>query len=73
VKNLFKLIDERGKIVVGDLPKKVEIDEVIAVDQSIPESNDLGPIDVGILLPFFLGYPACRFANHFQQSYESEV
>jgi hypothetical protein len=38
------LTDQRKKIVIDDLPEKIEIDEVIAVDQSIPQSHNLEPI-----------------------------
>ena len=47
MKDRFELGNERRKVFDHDLPDDVEINIVIAVNQSIAQAHDPGPIDAG--------------------------
>ena len=54
-------------------PENVEIDEVVAVDQSVPQPDNFRPGDFGKVGAFFFGGPTGRLAYYFQQPHKSEV
>jgi hypothetical protein len=61
-----RLLKRRGKrreIVAHDLPQDVEVDRVVAVNQTIPQADDLRPRNIGMANPFLCWHPACRFAQ----------
>jgi hypothetical protein len=55
------------------LPKDVEVDEIVTVDQSVSKSDDLRPRYFRIRLAVFFRRPACGLADYFEESDQREV
>ena len=73
VNNGAKLCNQSWKIIFHDVPKDVEIDNVVPVDQAVSQANDVGPRNVRITIAGFRGKSGRRFANDFQQPDQRQV
>ena len=69
----FEGFDELWKVVGHDLPKNIEIDFVIAMDQPISQADDLWPGHVRDARTLVFWNTVGRFANNLQQAHKCEV
>ena len=59
--------------MIDDLPKNIEIDGIIAVDQSIAQPDNLTPRYLRMLSAFVVRRSARGFTDDFQQANKGEV
>src|SRR5713226_4307505 len=64
---------KRRQIVAYDVPKDVEVNGIVTVNQPNAQTHDFGPRNVGMAEAFFGGYAACRFADDLKQPDKGKV
>ncbi len=55
---------------MDDVPKNVEVDGIVAVDEAVPQADHVRPRDLRTSASRPVGKPGRRFADDFQQPHE---
>jgi len=55
------------------LPKDININKIVSMNQAISHTNHLWPRNFTMLQLCFMGNPPCCFTDYFDQSYQSQL
>jgi hypothetical protein len=69
----FERGDESRNILSRRHPNDVEIDPTVIVNNSIPHTHDLRPIDLRMCDTRYLANPSCGFANDLKKVRNREL
>ena len=70
---LVQFCNQRRKMARDDLPDDIEVHAVVAVGQTVTQSDDLPPRNLRILVSLRLGDAAGGLADNFQQANNRQV